>query len=71
MRIFFQKSADGRPCHAGLPHDLAQVVVEAGLGLEHGFWNLVANRTRFRSLGGARPGRGGSSSRPTGTAQPG
>jgi hypothetical protein len=88
MRIFFQKSADGRLCswsaeppghrrlqgstmaarsgHTDLPHDLAHFVVEAGLGLEHGFWNLVANGATFRSLG-RRPTRpGGSSSPPTG-----
>ena len=42
-----------------LPHDLAHFVVEAGLGLEHGFWNLVANGASFRSLGRrpTRPGR--------------
>jgi hypothetical protein len=81
MRIFFQKSDDGRLCswraelprhrriegstmaarsgHIDLPHDLAQFVVEAGLGLEHGFWNLVANGASFRSLGQrpTRPGR--------------
>jgi hypothetical protein len=81
MRIFFQRSGDGRLCswraelpgrrrimgstmaarsgHTDLPHDLAQFVVEAGLGLEHGFWNLVANGASFRSLGRrpTRPGR--------------
>jgi hypothetical protein len=33
--------------------------VEAGLGLEHGFWNLVANGATFKSLGRrpTRPGR--------------
>jgi hypothetical protein len=35
-----------------------QLVVEAGLGLEHGFWNLVANGATFRSLG-RRPTRPG------------
>jgi hypothetical protein len=87
MRIFFQRSGDGRLCswraelpgrrrimgstmaarsgRTDLPHDLAQFVVEAGLGLEHGFWNLVANGA---SWGGARPGRDGSSSRPTGSS---
>ena len=44
-----------RAGHTDLPHDLAQFVVEAGLGLEHGFWNLVANGATFRSLG-RRPG---------------
>jgi hypothetical protein len=44
---------------------LAQFVVEASLGLEHGFWNLVANGATFKSLG-RRPTRpGASSSRPT------
>jgi hypothetical protein len=42
-----------------LPHDLAQLVVEAGLGLEHGFWNLAANGATFESIGRRRtkPGR--------------
>jgi hypothetical protein len=42
-----------------LPHDLAQFVVEATLGLERGFWNLVANGATFRSIGRRRttPGR--------------
>jgi hypothetical protein len=42
-----------------LPHDLAQFVVEAGLGLEHGFRNLVANGATFQSLGRrpTKPGR--------------
>ena len=40
-----------RSSHTDLPHDLAQLVVEAGLDLEHGFWNLVANGATFRSLG--------------------
>jgi hypothetical protein len=81
MRIFFQKSADGRLCswsaespghrrlrgstmaarsgRTDLPHDLAHFVVEGSLGLEHGFWNLVANGASFRSLGRrpTRPGR--------------
>lgn len=33
-----------------LPHDLAQFVVEAGLGLRHGFWGLVAAGATFQSL---------------------
>jgi hypothetical protein len=45
-----------RSARTDLPHDLAQFVVEAGLGLEHGFWNLVANGATFRSLG-RRPTR--------------
>jgi hypothetical protein len=48
-----------RSAGTDLPHDLAQLVVEADLGLEHGFWNLVANGATFRSLGRrpTRPGR--------------
>ena len=47
-----------RSGHTDLPHDLTHFVVEAGLGLEHGFWNLVANGATFRSLGrrATRPG---------------
>jgi hypothetical protein len=33
-----------------LPHDLAQFVVEAGLGLRHGFWGLVADGATFKSM---------------------
>ena len=42
-----------------LPHDLGQFVVEAGLGLRHGFWGLVADGATFASLGRrrTRPGR--------------
>jgi len=42
-----------------LPHDLAQLVVEANLGVEHGFWNLLANGATFKSIGRRRtkPGR--------------
>jgi hypothetical protein len=42
-----------------LPHDLAQFVVEATLGLQEGFWNLVANGATFKSIGRRRtkPGR--------------
>ncbi len=48
-----------RAGHSDVPHDLAQFVVEAGLELEHGFWNLVANGATFRSPGrrSTRPGR--------------
>ena len=48
-----------RASHTDLPHDLAQFVVEAALGLEEGFWNLVANGATFKSLGRrlTRPGR--------------
>jgi hypothetical protein len=34
-----------------LPHDLATFVVEAALGLDRGFWNLVANGATFKSIG--------------------
>jgi hypothetical protein len=43
-----------------LPHDLAQFVVEAILGLQHGFWGLLANGATFKSVVGRRctqPGR--------------
>jgi hypothetical protein len=42
-----------------LPHDLAHFVVEVTLGLEAGFWNLVANGATFKSLGRrpTQPGR--------------
>lgn len=48
-----------RASHTDLPHDLAQFVVEAALGLEEGFWNLVANGATFKSLGRrpTKPGR--------------
>jgi hypothetical protein len=43
----------------GMPHDLEQFVVEAVVGLEHGFWGAVADGATFRSLGRkrTRPGR--------------
>src|SRR5215468_11180684 len=37
-----------------LPHDLAQCVVEATLGLQHGFWGLLANGATFKSVVGRR-----------------
>jgi hypothetical protein len=43
-----------------LPHDLAQFVVEQTLGLEHGFWGVLARGGRFKSVPGRRqtaPGR--------------
>jgi hypothetical protein len=42
-----------------LPHDLATFVVEVALGLEGGFWNLVANGATFKSIGRRQtnPGR--------------
>jgi hypothetical protein len=48
-----------RSGHIDLPHDLAQFVVEATLGLLEDFWNLVANGATFKSLGRRRtkPGR--------------
>jgi hypothetical protein len=56
----FQGSTMGaRAARTDLPHDLAQFVVEVTLGLEEGFWNLVANGATFKSLGRrpTRPGR--------------
>ena len=38
-----------------LPHDLAQFVVEAALGLECGFWGLLAKGATFKSVPGRRP----------------
>jgi hypothetical protein len=48
-----------RAARTDLPHDLAQFVVEVTLGLEEGFWNLVANGATFKSLGRrqTKPGR--------------
>jgi hypothetical protein len=48
-----------RAARIDLPHDLAQFVVEATIGLEEGFWNLVANGATFKSLGRrqTKPGR--------------
>jgi hypothetical protein len=42
-----------------IPHDLAQYVVEAALGIRHGFWGLVARGATFKSTGRrvTRPGR--------------
>jgi hypothetical protein len=37
-----------------LPHDLAQFVVEDALGLEHGFWGLLAKGATFKSVPGRR-----------------
>lgn len=37
-----------------LPHDLAQFVVEAALGMEDGFWGLLANGATFKSVPGRR-----------------
>jgi hypothetical protein len=38
-----------------LPHDLAQFVVEQALGLEDGFWGLLARGATFMSVPGRRP----------------
>lgn len=42
-----------------LPHDLAHVVVESVLGLDHGFWGLMAAGAAFdtlnRAAAGSRP----------------
>jgi hypothetical protein len=58
-RQFQGSTMAARASHTELPHDLAQFVVEASLGLEEGFWNLVANGATFKSLGRRRtkPGR--------------
>ena len=44
---------------AGLPHDLAQYVIEAATGCDTGFWGLVARGATFKSTGRKRtkPGR--------------
>lgn len=43
----------------GLPHDLAQYVIEAATGYRDGFWELVSKGATFRSTGRrrTRPGR--------------
>lgn len=48
-----------RAARTDLPHDLAHFVVEAGLDLEHGFWNLMANGATFQGIGRrpTKPGR--------------
>lgn len=43
-----------------LPHDLAQFIVEATLGLQHGFWGLLANEATFKSVGRAARSRASS-----------
>jgi hypothetical protein len=42
-----------------MPHDLTQLVVEAGMGLQYGFWGCVAAGATFKSTGRKRtkPGR--------------
>lgn len=41
-----------------LPHDLSTFVIEAALGIEHGFWGCVADGATFRSLGRTRTPQG-------------
>jgi hypothetical protein len=43
----------------GLPHDLAQYVIEAETGYRGGFWELVSRGATFKSTGRKRtkPGR--------------
>ena len=43
----------------GMPHDLVQMIVEASMGIERGFWGSVAAGATFRSTGRkrTRPGR--------------
>ncbi len=41
-----------------VPHDLATFVIEAELGLEHGFWGCVAAGATFRTLGRKRTVQG-------------
>jgi hypothetical protein len=43
----------------GIPHDLAQYVIEAATGYRHGFWDLVAQGATFKSTGRrkTKPGR--------------
>jgi hypothetical protein len=43
----------------GIPHDLAQYVIEAATGYKNGFWDLVSQGATFRSTGRRRtkPGR--------------
>lgn len=42
----------------GPPHDLLQLVVEAALGIERGFWGSVASGATFRSTGRKRTPQG-------------
>jgi hypothetical protein len=43
----------------GLPHDVAQYVIEAATGYQGGFWDLVSRGATFKSTGRkrTRPGR--------------
>jgi len=57
-----RRSFEGTTMASGkdIPHDLGQFVVEAALGLEEGFWGLLANGATFKSVPGRRltkPGR--------------
>jgi hypothetical protein len=42
----------------GVPHDLAQYVIEAATGYRNGFWALVSNGATFKSTGRRRTGPG-------------
>jgi hypothetical protein len=42
----------------GRPHDLEQLVVEATLGIDRGFWGSIAAGATFRSTGRKRTGPG-------------
>ena len=42
-----------------LPHDLAHFVVESALGMELGFWGLLARGATFKSVPGRRRTRAG------------
>lgn len=41
-----------------VPHDLATFVIEATLGITHGFWGCVADGATFRTLGRRRTPQG-------------
>jgi hypothetical protein len=43
---------------ADIPHDLSTFVIEAALGIDHGFWGCVADGATFRSLGRRRTPQG-------------
>lgn len=43
---------------ADLPHDLYTFVIEAALGIEHGFWGCVAAGATFKTLGRKRTPQG-------------
>ncbi len=46
------------PSGRGLPHDLAQYVIEAGTGCQHGFWGLISAGATFKSTGRRRTKEG-------------